>query len=51
MRSPIRMGSDETFTPERVPGYGEHTRAILREAGYSDAEIENFIVSGVARVS
>jgi crotonobetainyl-CoA:carnitine CoA-transferase CaiB-like acyl-CoA transferase len=34
-----------------VPGYGEHTRAILQEAGYRDTEIEAFIASGVARES
>lgn len=47
MRSPIRMG--EGFTPGQVPGYGEHTRAVLTEAGYSEAAIDGFIRSGVVK--
>lgn len=47
MRSPIRLGDD--FTPGQVPGYGEHTRAILHDAGYSEAEIEGFIAAGVVK--
>jgi alpha-methylacyl-CoA racemase len=47
MRSPIRMG--DPFAPGRVPGYGEHTRAVLRDAGYNDSAIEDFIAAGVAR--
>jgi len=47
MRSPIRMG--DPFAPGHVPGYGEYTRAVLREAGYSEAEIEQFITAGVVR--
>ncbi len=30
-----------------APGMGEHTDALLREAGYSDAEIEQFKTGGV----
>jgi crotonobetainyl-CoA:carnitine CoA-transferase CaiB-like acyl-CoA transferase len=39
-------------TPGRIAGppplLGEHTRMILEEAGYSEAEIKNFIEAGVA---
>jgi alpha-methylacyl-CoA racemase len=47
MRSPIRMG--DPFAPGHVPGYGEHTRAVLHDAGYGDAAIEKFIAVGAAR--
>jgi crotonobetainyl-CoA:carnitine CoA-transferase CaiB-like acyl-CoA transferase len=29
-----------------APGYGEHSRAILLAAGYSEAEAEDLIASG-----
>jgi len=42
-------------TPARVqrpaPLLGQHTREVLREAGYSDAEIEAFAATGVIAVS
>jgi len=31
------------------PRYGEHTRAVLREAGLADAEIDGLVERGVAR--
>jgi alpha-methylacyl-CoA racemase len=49
MRSPIRMDEDEAFAPGRVPGYGEHTRVILHEAGYGAAEIEAFFAAGIVK--
>ena len=48
MRSPIRLSGD-SFAPGAVPGYGQHTRDVLREAGYTDADIENLLASGVVK--
>lgn len=48
MRSPLRFG-DDAFTPGSAPGYGQHTRAVLREAGYSDAQIETLLVANIVR--
>ncbi|GIL13856.1 MAG: CoA transferase [Chloroflexota bacterium] len=48
MRSPLRL-EGEAFEPGRVPGYGEHTRIILAEAGYAAGEIEALIAIGAAR--
>jgi crotonobetainyl-CoA:carnitine CoA-transferase CaiB-like acyl-CoA transferase len=45
MRSPVRL-SDELFEIGRVPGYGEHTREVLREAGYSDDQIDDLVAAG-----
>ena len=42
-------------TPARIsrpaPLLGEHTREVLREHGYADAEIDAFVASGVVRDS
>jgi alpha-methylacyl-CoA racemase len=48
MRSPIRLSGD-SFTPGAVPGYGEHTREVLHGAGYTDADIESLLESGVVK--
>jgi formyl-CoA transferase len=47
--NPIKMSR----TPPRVarrrpPRFGQDTRAVLAEAGYSAAEIEALVASGVA---
>ena len=34
-----------------APRLGEHTREVLREAGFTDAEIEGMIASGAARAA
>lgn len=49
LRSPIRFGDGE-FQPGNVPGYGEHTRVVLSEAGYSDAQITALAEKGVVKV-
>jgi crotonobetainyl-CoA:carnitine CoA-transferase CaiB-like acyl-CoA transferase len=46
MRSPFRLDSPASGA---APGYGEHTRAALHNAGYSDAEIEALYAAGVAQ--
>ncbi len=50
MRSPLRLEGD-LFQPGRVPGYGEHTRDVLAEAGYSPDDIEGLITAQVVRGS
>jgi formyl-CoA transferase len=46
--SPIFIEDSEKQKPRTPPDYGAHTRAILKEAGYSAAEIDRLIQSGAA---
>jgi alpha-methylacyl-CoA racemase len=48
MRSPVRLDGD-AFQVGNVPGYGEHTRAVLHEAGYSAAEIESLLKNNIVK--
>lgn len=48
MRTPLRI-SDVEFAPTPVPGYGQHTREVLREAGYTDAEIDGLAAAQVVK--
>ena len=52
--TPIMLRADkEGITPEALIArvYGEHTREILSEAGYSDADIDKMVASKAATVS
>lgn len=46
LRSPLRLGAADAADGS-VPGYGEHTRDVLREAGYTDSEIAALHDAGV----
>jgi alpha-methylacyl-CoA racemase len=46
MRSPFRLNA---FTPGAAPAYGEHTREVRHEAGYTDAEIDALCAAGVTK--
>ncbi len=48
LRSPIHINS-EPMNRGPAPGYGEHSRAILIEAGYTNDEIEPLIASGAVK--
>jgi crotonobetainyl-CoA:carnitine CoA-transferase CaiB-like acyl-CoA transferase len=45
---PFRMSASRTAAGERAPALGEHTRAVLLNAGYSAPEIAGFIAEGSA---
>lgn len=45
---PIRFPGADDGPKGPAPLLGEHTRAVLRELGYSDAEIEALLASGAA---
>ena len=44
--SPFTLGNAEKVPVEVAPGYGEHSRAILHGAGYTDMEITDLEASG-----
>ena len=48
VNSPVFISAGEKRKPTAPPKYGEHTRAILKEAGFSAADIDKLIASGVA---
>jgi crotonobetainyl-CoA:carnitine CoA-transferase CaiB-like acyl-CoA transferase len=49
MRTPIQLSSG-TVTHTPAPAYGEHTRAVLQEAGYSEAEVMAISENAVIRL-
>ena len=46
--TPVRFPGTATGPAGPAPKLGEHTRQVLREAGYADAAIEALIASGAA---
>jgi len=51
VNSPVFVAENEKHAPMAPPKYGEHTRVILKEAGFSAGDIEKLIASGVAVAS
>lgn len=47
--SPIEVGGFKKKPPKDAPEIGEHTEDILRESGFSDAEISAMELSGVVK--
>ena len=44
---PVHLSDTPSKVARPAPRLGEHTREVLREAGYADAEIESLVASGV----
>lgn len=49
-RLPMDLSETPAVIQGRPPMLGEHTRAILREASFADADIEELLRSGVCEV-
>ena len=49
--SPLHFSRTATAPTRPAPMLGEHTREVLREAGYQDAEIDRFAAEGVIETS
>jgi crotonobetainyl-CoA:carnitine CoA-transferase CaiB-like acyl-CoA transferase len=50
MRTPTRWSASQPEMPAPTGVSGSHSRELLREAGYSDAEIERLAASGVTKL-
>ncbi len=50
MKVPSEWSETSPEYRRHAPRLGEHTREVLREAGYSDAQIEDLAKSGAARL-
>jgi len=49
--NPITVRGLAKKAPHDPPAIGQHTREVLRESGYSDAEIETFLGDGIVRAT
>ena len=49
MRTPAQWTNNTAEAPRLAPRLGQHTVEVLREAGYSGAEVERMLASGAAR--
>lgn len=49
MRSPVRLSDGDADIRNDVPGYGEHTQAVLTEAGYDMETIRALEQAGITR--
>ncbi|MDA1117003.1 MAG: CoA transferase [Proteobacteria bacterium] len=50
MQVPSEWSETRPEYRRHAPRFGEHTREVLREAGYSDAQIEDMASTGAARL-
>jgi CoA:oxalate CoA-transferase len=48
MNPPFHMSASRVAAGERAPALGEHTRAVLLDAGYSTEEVAGFLAEGSA---
>ncbi|HEV2009138.1 MAG TPA: CoA transferase, partial [Burkholderiales bacterium] len=51
MAVPSKWSASPPAAPRPAPRLGEHSIEVLREAGYTDAEINGMIAAGVTRVA
>jgi crotonobetainyl-CoA:carnitine CoA-transferase CaiB-like acyl-CoA transferase len=50
MKVPSEWSGTSPEYRRHAPRFGEHTREVLKEAGYSDAQIDDLAASGAARL-
>lgn len=47
--TPLQLSSERQQTPQRAPGIGEHSRTVLIEFGFSDADVSELEALGVIK--
>ncbi len=50
-RLPVHFSATPTVITRPAPLLGEHTREVLREYGYADADIDAFVAAGVVEAA
>ena len=48
-RTPIQFGEEPEFPPSHFSRLGEDTKAVMKELGYSDEEINTYIQDGIVK--
>ncbi len=48
---PFKLSAHPFAVTRQAPAQGEHSAAVLREAGYADAAIDALVADGVVRTS
>jgi crotonobetainyl-CoA:carnitine CoA-transferase CaiB-like acyl-CoA transferase len=51
MKVPSEWSGTQPEVRRHAPRLGEHTREVLREAGYSDAQIDGLTQCGAAKAA
>ena len=49
IRHPIKYSRTPGATPRSAPTYGQHSQSVLRDAGYSAAEIDGLLASAAVQ--
>ena len=47
--TPLRLSDSPFSVRHQAPGFGEHTRELLRDAGYDDASVDQLLAQGAVR--
>ena len=48
---PLEMGGEKFALRRDIPLEGEHTRQVMRDAGYGEEEIDSLLAAGLVRAS